>query len=154
MIAESGSWSLGVLIGVPVTILLVLVCLGVIALGALNWDDDGVIAVVLGGVVLVAVVGFALSPLGFYPYKAEYHQWREVSGEVVDIDKRLVSSGESGMEEKFVVRFDGSSQEFRVDDTRAALVEPGDQLTVACKRQWEYAATAGYVCRWIGSEAE
>lgn len=72
-----------------------------------------------------------------------------VTGQVDRIEKRLVSGGDS-MEEKYVVLFEGNRQEYRVDDTRAALVKSGDELTVACKRQWQWASTHGYECRWIG----
>ena len=58
------------------------------------------------------------------------------------------------MEEKFVVRYeDGGGQQFGCTDTRCASVKPGDTLTLACKRAWEWAATDGYDCRFRATEA-
>lgn len=140
------SWSLGVLIGLPI--------LGLVALGVLAWivfwfwAGDGTGPAVGGIVTLLIVGGVALSPLGYYPYKAEYHQWRPVTGEVQEVSKRLVSSGDS-MEEKIVIKFDGEPREYGCNDTRCSLAKKGDYLDLKCKRAWQYASVSGYDCRFI-----
>lgn len=158
---SSGSWSVGVLVGVPVTVLGVagLVVGGLLLLRHDRKMSDGNYdkgIPKLAGIVCLAVAGLlvvlALSPAGFYPYRAEYHQWRDVSGTVVKIDKRLIGSGDK-MEDKFVVRYEGSTLQFGCDDTRCAQVEEGDSLTLSCKRAWQYTGTDGYDCRFVSTEA-
>ncbi len=147
-ISTDGPWSIGVLIGGPVTIALLLLGLGAIVAGIVLRDDGGW-GVVGGGAGWIAVVlAFALSPIGFYPYGAEYHQWRNVSGTVEKIDSRLISVGKS-MEDKFVVRFVGSGLQFGCDDTRCSQVGEGDALTLSCQRAWQYTGTDGYDCRFV-----
>lgn len=89
---------------------------------------------------------------GMYPWKAEYHQWRPVTGRVTTVDSRMVPAGEHGMEQKFVVMFDGNPQQYGVIDTRAAGVKPGDQLTITCVRRWQWAGEHGYDCNFVGLE--
>lgn len=144
------SWSLGVLIGLPI--------LGLVALGILAWivfwfwEGDGTGPAVGGIVTLLIVAGVALSPLGYYPYKAEYHQWRPQSGVVAEINKRLVASGD-GMSEKIVIVYKGSSTEYGCEDTRCALVKVGDSVDLKCKRSWQYASVSGYNCRFVARRA-
>lgn len=154
-IAETGSWAIGSVAGIIFTALLVL------STPVLIWwgrhvlrgiDSDLAWLPFAGAGITTLLIAVMLSPVALYPYKGEYHQWRHVAGTVAEIEKRLVGTG-GGMEEKFVVTFTGSPQEWRVDDTRASLVEVGDELTIACRRVWEYAATHGYVCKWIGVES-
>lgn len=146
------TWSLGMWIGVPLTIVLVLIGLAAIVVGLLMWKEDGAGFFLAGGVVwLVVVLGIALSPLGFYPYHSEYHQWRELGGTLTQVDKRLIST-DNGMEDKFVVRFAGSSQQYGCDDTRCAGIHVGDYLALSCKRAWQYTGTDGYDCRFVATE--
>lgn len=86
---------------------------------------------------------------GMYPWKAEYHQWRPVSGVVDTVDSRILPAGDSSMEQKFVVRFKGSPQQYGVLDTRAAGVKPGDRLTVTCVRRWQWSGTHGFDCNFV-----
>ena len=158
-IADSGTWSLGVLVGVPL-FGLSLVALVIGGLWLVRYDrrasdiDKGIPKVLGIGCLTTAVVLTVLlaSPAGYYPFSAEYHQWREVSGTVTQIDKRLIGNGKS-MEDKFVVRFDGDRQQFGCDDTRCASVREGDELTLSCKRAWQYTGTDGYDCRFVSTEA-
>lgn len=149
--ADSGPWSLGTLIWLPILALIVLVCV-VAAVAAWRADEPGFSI----GAVLVAFVFVgctALPQIGMYPYKAEYHQWRDVSGTVDKIDRRLISKSDS-MEDKFVIRFeDSNGAQFGCDDTRCASVEEGDALTLSCKRAWQYTGTDGYDCRFVSTEA-
>jgi hypothetical protein len=150
-------WTLGFLIGTPIWALLLLALIALIVWGVRSgrrdgWKDRGNMwaaathAVVWGAAVLVLAVAIIASPLGYYPYKAEYHQWRPVVGQVESVNKRLISSGKSGMEERYVLTIDGKP--YGVDDTRAATVKAGDTVSIKCKRDWQYASVPGYVCRW------
>lgn len=142
----NGSWALGSMVGLGITVIILLICLmGFIG----GFYDRKTGQGLMWGSLLVGLVMIALaaSPLMFYPYKKEYHYWEPISGTVSDVEKRLVGSG-SGMEEKYIVAYEGSNQEYRIDDTRASFIERGDEVTVLCKRVWQFAATDGFVCRW------
>lgn len=148
--ATESSWSLGVLIGLPVAVLLMIVGVAIAVLGSL-WDDfTPGMWIVIGTVIVVCSIGVTAFTL--YPYDAEYHQWRQVDGTVAKIDKRLIGSGDK-MEDKFVVRFEGNGQQYGCDDTRCAQVVAGDALTLSCKRAWQYTGTDGYDCRFVSTEA-
>lgn len=147
-------------VGTVVTILVVPVLLAV-ALGAavyfwlrsrresaavdrtsFRWLSVGAV----GAAVVVAVVSW----WGMYPWRAEYHEWREVSGVVEFIDSRMLpAEGGRGVEDKFVVIFEGSPQQYGVLDTRAASARPGDTLTITCVRQYQRAGTHGYDCNFV-----
>lgn len=148
--AASGPWSLGTLIWLP-TCVIIVALLSLFAIW-LRRNDEAPFDIVVW-VFAAAVVGGTLSPVGMYPYRAEYHQWRDVSGTVQTIDKRLVSDGDS-MQEKFVVVFaDSGGAQFGCDDTRCAAVAGGDALKLSCKRVWQYTGTDGYDCRFVSTEA-
>lgn len=150
-IAPDGAWSLGVLIGVPVCVLLVLI--GLAIAGFLFYDGEPGMGVV-GIACVVTCIGVVLSPIGYYPFDAEYHQWRKVSGVVEDSGSRLLASSDGkATEQKIVVRFAGSDLDFGCQDTRCALIKKGDTLDLKCKRAWQYQSVSGYDCRFIGRVA-
>lgn len=152
---DSGTWSLGVLIGGPLLTLLVIAFVigGFAWLHAARKDNEGfflflaIMCWVLGG---LTVIGMGV---GYYPYGGDYHQYRNVSGTVAKIDSRLIGNSGGGTDTKFVVRFDGSATQFACDDTRCAQVDEGDALTLSCKRTWQYTGTDGYDCRFVKTEA-
>lgn len=141
------TWSLGVLLWLPV-LLICLIVLIVVTIAAATTEDG----LVIGGMLTVLLVlplagGIAF---GYYPYSKQYHSYADVAGTVEVIEARLfVDAGE-----KFVVRFEGSPQQYGCSDTRCALVEPGDALALSCRRVFEYAAEDGYDCRFVGSGAQ
>lgn len=139
-------WSLGVLIGLPVLALILVACLAATIKGisvVRNGDGEGWLLVGLGvGLGLFAIV---VAAFGYWPYKAEYHQWRTVQGVVQDVNKRLIAEDKS-MSERYVFKIDGTP--YGVDDTRASLVKPGDTVRLSCKREWQYASASGWACRW------
>lgn len=150
MILQSASWSLGVLVGIPI---LGVIALALLVFAVVCWfaDEPGIGVGSLA--VLLVLVGVALSPLGYYPYKAEYHQWRSTSGVVAEVNKRLVSDGDKGMNEKIVVRYKDSDGAYGCEDTRCALLKVGDTLDLKCKRAWQYASVSGYDCRFVSRRA-
>jgi hypothetical protein len=149
-------WSLGTLIWLPICALLVFAC--VVGLRyARRWlarekiktgpsydryVGEARVFMIALAVVLAGLVGF--TAIGMWPYKAEYHQWRDTVGTVETIDSRLLS----GATERFVVTFDDGRQR-SCDDTRCAQVAEGDHLALACKRAWQWAGTHGYDCNYV-----
>ena len=146
-------WSLGTLIWLPIAALLVI---GLVAVGAwllhvrstLSDYDRTPAAWLAAAALFTALLTAGGTALGMWPYSAEYHQWRETSGTVAEIDSRILSGANGGPTERFVVTFDDGSQR-SCDDTRCAQVEEGDELTIACKRLWQWAGTHGYDCNYI-----
>ena len=151
-ISETGPWSLGTLIGLPLAVLttITLVALGVILLRRSRTEFDRAEMIFFGVGSLLAATALAIctaSPLGMWPYDSEYHQWREVSGTVERIESRQIADG-NGMSERYVFVIAG--QPFGIDDSRAAVAEEGDTVTLRCKREWQYASESGWGCRWGG----
>ena len=156
-VAESGPWSLGTLIGLPIAIVVIVALLvgGLLLMRAARKKPDHFDAPAmwwsgLGGCAFaVAIAALTASPLGMYPYDSEYHQWRDVTGTVERVESRQIADGD-GMSERYVFVIDG--QPFSVDDTRAAVANKGDTVSLRCKREWQYAAASGWACRWSGHE--
>jgi hypothetical protein len=152
-----GHWTLGVLIGLPLTIL------GVIALVLFaRWmmREDEPLAGWLAYVAAVVVVIFALSPAGFYPYSRDFHRWEPKTGVVRDTATRVFTedSGDSKtINQRIVVRFTDRNRFggdlFGCDDTRCAIIKPGERITLMCRHEWQWAADPGWVCRWGRQEA-
>lgn len=160
VVAASGPWSLGVLIGVPLAALLFLVVVGwgavMFALGMrrkktgygnsarmvrdpyLIWS--GVAIAVVGGLIVAGGFVFAM-----WPFNSQFHQWRSVHGTVQQISSRLIASDKS-MSQRYVVVIDG--QQFGIDDTRASLLHKGDQVSLKCKREYQFQSVSGWACRW------
>lgn len=153
------SWSLGALVWLPVAAVLVLLAVGAGVIFLMMRADTAPSPYSDRGPLLAfAIISFVTALLlvggtawGMYPYSAEYHQWNEVSGTVEQIDRRLIGSGDS-MEDKFVVRYAESGDQFACDDTRCAQVREGDTLTLSCKRAWQFTGTDGWDCRFVGTE--
>src|SRR3954471_22793531 len=152
MYVLESSWSLGVLIGVPVAALVLLIALAAAAGGILMRGDGG--WGLFAGAVAVILVVLGVCAWAYYPYHGEYHQWRTHSGTVADVSNRLISAGDKGgSNQKFVVRFEGSGQQYGCNDTRCASVKVGDDLTISCKRAWQYSGTDGYDCNFVSLES-
>lgn len=143
-------WSLGVLVGLPVVLTIVIGGLIIGGLCIRRWlnghSDDEVALAGFGALALAFITGLIYG-IAMIPWSAEYHQWRPVAGQVQQVDSRLVetSSGD-GVRERYVVVIDG--RPYAVDDTRAALLKTGDQVSLMCIREWEWASDPGYACRW------
>lgn len=157
-------WSLGVLIGLPIAGVFALAGLAGIWAGVVarrrdrkrdypkGWLDSGAGLGIGGGAAILAVT-LIITGLAMWPWTAEYHQWRPVSGTVTAVDSRLLSAGDrGGTDQKFAVRLAGSTQEYGCADTRCSLVKPGQHLELECKRVWQYAGTPGYDCAYVRSD--
>lgn len=148
-------WSFGVIIGAPATIIgiLALAAIGVLLHRYQNSDrvDDLAEPFARFSKIAAWVAAAALTVgmfFGFYPYKAEYHQWRPVNGVVQNIGSRFLNTGDNSTSQRYVFQING--QAYGVDDTRAALVKPGDTVHLSCKREWQWFSVPGNGCRWNG----
>lgn len=147
----SDKWSLGVLIGLPITGIFVIICLALIVGGILLWYDDGdSILFWIGIGCLVVVLG--VFTFTFWPFKAEYHKWTATEGTVTNMNKRLIPAGEHGMQERIVVVING--RQYGCDDTRCALIEKGDQVGLRCKKEFEWGSTNGYACKFVYNKTQ
>lgn len=154
---NSGPWSVGVYLGIPGAILSAALFIGLTFLMRHWWKtadnyDRGMARFLTYAAGVFTVVTVMVGIAAFYPFGGEYHQFRNVSGTVEQIDNRLIGNGSGGMEDKFVVRFKGSTLQFGCDDTRCASVREGDSLVLSCKREWQYTGTDGYNCRFVSME--
>lgn len=50
------------------------------------------------------------------------------------------------------IKFRGSAQQYGVLDTRAAGIKPGDRLSIACVKRWQWSGTHGYDCNFVDLE--
>ena len=80
-----------------------------------------------------------------WPFDWDYLSWHRVDGKVDEVSSRLTPQ-DKGMAQRFVLVVDG--RPYAVDDTRAALVKAGDSVTLACKKEYQYAAESGWACNW------
>lgn len=110
------------------------------------WFLGGALSIALSLVIWWVAMAFTTS--------GDYHAWNVKEGDVQRVNKRLVSAGEKGMEERFVVVIDG--QPYGVDDTRAALLRPGDFVSLRCKKEFQWGVPReahNWACRWNSSGA-
>jgi hypothetical protein len=109
-----------------------------------EWGGEGV-AVRVTAVVL-AVIFLGSFGAGLYPYDMQYHRYKHVEGTVSSIEARMLADGD-GTTQNYAVRFE-TDDTYRCDDSRCSLVKPGDQLSLWCIREWQYASTSGWGCRF------
>lgn len=159
LIVSDPTWSLGVKIGLPIAgvlLLLALVaCVGAACLYVIDKRRGGyepgfylVLSAIAGGCAAL-VVGVAA--WAFYPYDSDYHRWQPKHGQITEISSRLLSSGDNGTTQKFVVALD-SGGEFACNDTRCSLLHKGDYLSLSCKKAWQFSGTDGWDCNYVDSE--
>lgn len=143
----NGGWTAGTLVGVPLLaiVLVIGIGIGVMLLKSSYSGDHGA---GLGFLLGTPVAVLLCAVIFLWPFSKEYHYWTPVTGTVEQVDKRLVADGE-GMSEKIVVRFKDDPQQYGIEDTRAALLKPGDEATLLCKKAHQWGPSVdGYDCRW------
>lgn len=141
--------SIGFVIAVCVLSVLLTLCAALYVLGHLlrradDYPGESVAFRIAGGV--LAVVLLCAFGAGLYPYDMQYHRYKHVEGTVSSIEARMLADGKATTQQ-YAVRFDGGSI-YRCDDSRCALVRPGDTLSLWCIREWQYASTSGWRCRF------
>lgn len=136
--------TLGAYVGIPLLVLGALITLALLA-AVIVGDID--IKIPAGIFLVCALLIMGIGVAAYYPFGSEWHSNYRVTGTVQETNKRLIADGDS-MSERYVLNIDGKP--FGVDDTRASLVKPGDKVTLICNKEWQYAAEAGWACRWGG----
>lgn len=101
----------------------------------------------LGGMSLMLVV---LALIMYWPaFSPGFHRWYPVRGTVAETKTRLIADGK-GMSERVGVRFQQGREWFGCDDTRCVQLPAGASLSLKCKREWQFQASAGWKCRYVG----
>ena len=140
-------WSAAFIISVVFLVILLAICVAAFIFGLyLGKHSDGRYFTI--GASVSAVIILILYGIFWFPFHGEYHQYQKIQGTVETVNKRLVSSGESSMEEKLVVTYDSGIQVGCLD-TRCASLKAGDTLTMNCIRRYEWFSTSGYDCRFV-----
>lgn len=145
--------SLGFIVGLIVASVFVLAGLAGVVIGRVIihrdeiYDAEFVGRMYFWPGVLVILLTAGISAAGFYPYDMQYHRYKHVEGTVDVAEARMLADGD-GTSQTFAVRFKESGETYRCDDTRCSLLKPGDHLSLWCIRQWEYASTSGWACRF------
>lgn len=101
--------------------------------------------------VLVGIFASVIYITSMWPFSWEYHEWRAVSGTVDQVSSRTMSDDNGNMVQRFVVRY-GNGDERACDDTRCSLLKPGDQLSLTCKREWQWVGEHGWSCNYVSSK--
>lgn len=148
MTHADGPYSQGVYIGIPVTVLLLLLCLAAAVLFWLSrrqFGDDWHLWT--GGALATALIVAGCFGVAWWPWDMDYHRWHEKRGTIELAEQRLLGSGD-GLNQVFVVKFAGDETLYRCDDTRCALAKPGKEIRLLCKPVNEYAAVDGWRCKY------
>ena len=145
--------SLGIIIGLPI-LAVILIALAIAFFVFRAWAktcdeyDRGLVVAFKWGALTAAVSTVTAAAFVFWPFKWEYHSWQKTTGTVQTVSKRLMSTGDKSMEERFVVQFTDGRQR-ACDDSRCSLLRPGMTLTLRCKRAYQWGATPGYGCNYV-----
>lgn len=108
----------------------------------------GAALIVLGAITVGGTAG--LAAWGFFPYDMQYHQFTRVDGRVESVQMRFLGAN-GATTQNFAIRLAGGGT-YRCDDSRCALVKAGDTVQMWCIREWQYASTPGWACRFDGNE--
>jgi hypothetical protein len=117
-----------------------------------SYSSDDLI--VVGWVVIgCAVVTQIIVAISMWPYKYEYHHYVTKSGSVEQISKRIISNGDNGISERYVIKMYGDPFPYGIDDTRASLLKVGEHVAIKCKKEHQFFQPYnqdGWACRWGG----
>lgn len=126
-----------------------------LALVSLYWRDFGVVALLIWLVCWVVIFGTWL--WASWPLDHRYHYWQDKEGKVAEISKRLVPAGDSGMQEKIVVRMQGTAGVYGITETRAVLLKEGMNLHIKCKKAYDFGVSRdshGWDCKYVSSDLD
>lgn len=149
MIHDNGHWSIGFMIGIPITLILAfltVIFLATFIYGIRNNDEDYSVG---GGIcALCTFVLFAIGAFALFPYNASYHKYYAVTGTVESTNHRLVSDGDKGMNERYVIKYKESGTLYGCDDTRCSLATAGKAINLKCKKEYVWQSEPGWVCNY------
>jgi hypothetical protein len=154
----SSQISIGYVIGSIVAGVIILIAAGVIGRpqwttgGGKDLEDVRAEGRVVQGIAILAILVTAGIWIGttWPSFDLQYHSWRPVSGTVAEIGTRLLGSDKS-TDQVYAVRLVEDATVYRCDDTRCSLVHAGDRIQLRCIREWQYASTSGWRCRYVDS---
>lgn len=105
------------------------------------WMGFGCAAIIGLPMFILPLVGLML--VGF---NGDYLTYHPVNGKVSAVASRMISDGKA-MSTRYVFQING--QAYGVDDTRAALVKPGDTVNLNCTKEFVWGSTSnGWACNW------
>lgn len=111
--------------------------------GIVIGEPVGGAAIIAGALVIAFIAQIGFMMVG---YSGDYLAYKPVNGTVEQIASRQIADGK-GMSQRFVFKVSG--QEYGVDDTRAALIKEGDNVSLNCTKQFVWGSTNnGYACNW------
>lgn len=125
---------------VPV-ILIVLLVLAVLSFAAYM---EGVAILLFFCALILAAFYFGLI---LPPYDGTYYQTYRVTGELVTLESAF-SGDEGTMSQVFVAEVDGVDYLIRSDDQRFRTLDVGDDVRLACTKQFEYFVEPWLECRF------
>lgn len=148
--------STGFIVGTIVAVLLLLILVGLRIFAGWYFSDEWKKTAYKGDVkaarwlkilnnALVGVV-IASSAAAYFPWTAQYHVYKPVSGKIQAIGSRIISDGGKSVNQRFGVQI--GNQLYGCDDTRCAELQAGEDVTLMCIRQWQWNANSGWVCNW------
>ncbi len=152
--------SLAFVVAIIMTAVVMLAAAGMVAFGrrlrrtahrsASEADRQFVGSWFIGFGIVIAVFTAGGAAWGFFPYDMQYHQFTRVEGRVESVQPRFLG-GNGTTTQQFAIRLAGGGT-YRCDDSRCALVKADDTIRLWCIREWQYAATPGWVCRFDDNE--
>lgn len=106
-------------------------------IGEKDWTHGGLC---LSGSILGSFGGFALitTLIMMVPFNPTYWTYNHVEGSVASVTNRFVG-GTGDLSGDYVLRLDGESGVFNVQDNRIQGVKIGDHVDLTCTVQWVYA---------------
>lgn len=129
---------------IPLFVLVILCAVGVVFLGDTLLEGLGFAVI---PVLLAATIG-VIAGISYWPFNETYHKWYPVTGTVAEVNQRLISDGNKGMSQRYVIRFRESGELFGCDDTRCALATSGKYLALKCKKEYVFQSDSGWACNY------
>lgn len=128
---------------------------GILALCGIVCIIGGVIEQHLGA--LLSGIAWTLCVIGLYvwtmwPLSYDYHHWIPTEGTVVRVDKRIVSTGDNSISEKYVMTFEDGRVR-ALNDTIGGTLREGSTAVMRCKKAYDFGVpreSHGWDCKWAG----
>lgn len=150
MIHDNGHWSIGFMIGMPVTLIcaFLTVIFLVTFIHGIRTNQEDYTIIGGGSIAAFMFVMFAIGAICLFPYNASYHKYYAVTGTVESTNHRLISDSNKGMSERYVIKYKESGTLYGCDDTRCSLAVAGKTIQLKCKKDYVWQSTPGWVCNY------